>query len=121
MEDVRDFRTGIPWFRVHNCIVRDYGKELGPMGVAVYATLCCHAKNKTQESFPRKKTIAELLGCSSSAVRRALRIMEKLGLLKTNPNFREDGSQTSNTYYLLDPPILQDAPPTSQGRGGTSV
>ena len=103
------------WFWIDNCIIRHYGRELQASGIAVYTTLCCHADNGTQESFPSLKTMADLLNLSPSTVRRALRKLAGLGLILTEPRLRPDGGQTSNTYILLNPPVIGDREaPTSR-------
>lgn len=116
MMQIRDMRRN-HWFRIDNCIIRHYGKDLGSTGIAVYALLCCHADNSTQESFPSVGKMGELLKLGPATVRRALQKMQRLELLIVEPRLREDGSQTSNLYVLLDPPILDDRVPLSRMEG----
>ena len=46
-------------------------------------------------------TIAKDLSLSPSTVKRAVKDLEKAGLIRKVPHYRENGSATSNRYYLL--------------------
>ena len=46
-------------------------------------------------------TIAKDLSLSRSTVKRAVKDLEQAGLIRKEPHFRENGSATSNRYYLL--------------------
>ncbi|MBM6921680.1 MarR family transcriptional regulator, partial [Phocea massiliensis] len=46
-------------------------------------------------------TIAKDLSLSRSTVKRAVKDLEKAGLIRKEPHYRENGSATSNRYYLL--------------------
>lgn len=41
------------------------------------------------------------LSLSRSTVKRAVKDLEKAGLIRKEPHYRENGSATSNRYYLL--------------------
>ena len=45
--------------------------------------------------------IAKDLSLSRSTVKRAVKDLEKAGLIRKEPHYRENGSATSNRYYLL--------------------
>lgn len=45
--------------------------------------------------------IAKDLSVSRSTVKRAVKDLEKTGLIRKEPHFRENGSATSNRYYLI--------------------
>ena len=49
----------------------------------------------------RIKTIAADLSLSRSTVKRAIRDLEKASLIRKEPHYRENGSATSNRYYIL--------------------
>lgn len=44
---------------------------------------------------------AKVLSVSRCTVKRAIRDLEKAGLIRKEPHFRNNGSATSNRYYLL--------------------
>ena len=58
----------------------------------------CDAQRK---AWPSIKRMAADLSLSRSTVKRAIRDLEKAGLIRKEPHFRENGSATSNWYYLL--------------------
>jgi len=110
---VRDNRGG-NWFWLHNIIVTDYGKEIGPHGIAVYAALACHA-DKEQQTWVSQKALAEEIGSSRAQVQRELAKLKQLGLVQVDEQMNEHG-QTSNTYLLLPVPEPEH-PRISQRRG----
>ncbi len=57
--------------------------------------------DKEKKAWPGIKTIATDLSVSRSTVKRALNDLVKLGLIRKEPHYRENGSATSNRYYLL--------------------
>ena len=52
-------------------------------------------------AWPGLNTIAKDLSLSRSTVKRAVKDLEKAGLIRKEPHYRENGSATSNRYYLL--------------------
>jgi GntR family transcriptional regulator len=57
--------------------------------------------DKERKTWPGINTIARDLLVSRSTVKRAVRDLEKAGLIRKEPHYRENGSATSNRYYLL--------------------
>ena len=57
--------------------------------------------DKELNAWPGIKTIAQDLSLSRSTVKRAIKDLEKAGLIRKEPYYRENGSATSNRYYLL--------------------
>ena len=57
--------------------------------------------DKEQKAWPGIKRMATDLSLSRSTVKRALYDLVKAGLIRKEPHFRENGSATSNRYYLL--------------------
>ncbi|MBC2285867.1 hypothetical protein HCB69_15940 [Listeria booriae] len=77
--------------------------------------------NNSNQSFPSVQKIAKVLQCSKPTVRKSLdALIEKKYVRKTQRK-RENGSFTSNLYYLLDPsksplpPLVNDVDHPSQG------
>lgn len=113
---IRDSRVNKRFF-VDNVIVTQFGKILGPHGIAVYCSLCKFADKETQTCFPSYKTIGDLVGVSRSQVGKSLKQMKELGLVTWKQDHREDKGQTSNIYYLLDPPVHPvDTPKPQDGQ-----
>ncbi len=54
-----------------------------------------------RKAWPGIKRIAKDLSLSDKTVKRAIKDLEKAKLLRKEPAFRENGSCTSNRYYLL--------------------
>lgn len=99
---IRD-RRNKGWFWVDNEIIDTYGKYIGPLGIAVYLSLCRHADVQSQWSFPSQETIAMELGISSRCVRDYLLLLQKIKMIKKERH-RDIVSKRwiSNTYALLD-------------------
>lgn len=119
---IRDSRTQKRFF-IDNIIVDVYGPALPKGGLAVYMALCRYADMGTQSCYPSYQTITDKTKASRSQVGRILKAMKAMGLITWEHRAREDGSQTSNIYYLLNPPpSLPDTPPaqgdTPPGPGG---
>lgn len=57
--------------------------------------------DRERKAWPGLNTIAQELSLSRSTVKRAITDLERAGLLKKEPHYRENGSATSNRYYLF--------------------
>ena len=57
--------------------------------------------DKERKAWPGLNTIARDLSLSRSTVKRAVKDLEKDSLIRKEPHCRENGSATSNRYYLL--------------------
>lgn len=60
-------------------------------------------KNKDNVTWPGLNTIARELSLSRSTVKRAIQDLEYVGLVRKEAHYRQNGSATSNRYYLLQP------------------
>jgi hypothetical protein len=94
-----------------NSLIVEFGDKLGPIGLAVYATLACHANQRSfeqtgmRQSWPSLGTVAKEIGCHKRSVIRALKSLELLGLVRVERNRTNDrGGWTSNKYTLVNPP-----------------
>lgn len=58
-------------------------------------------QDKECKAWPGSKTIAADLSLSRSTVKRTIKDLEKAALMRKEPHNRENGSVTSNRYYLL--------------------
>ncbi len=77
-----------------------YRMELPHRAISVYIYLYDRI-DKEKKAWPGLNTIAKDLSLSRSTVKRAVRDLEKAGLIRKEPHFWENGSATSNRYYLL--------------------
>jgi len=109
---VRDNRGG-NWFWMHNRIITEYGAQLGPYAIAVYAVLCCHADRDAQYTWVGQRAIADEIGTSRRQVQRELEKLRDLELLTIQEQQDEHG-RTTNIYTLLALPL------DSQAQGGVT-
>ena len=78
-------------------------QELSHRAKAVYIYLKDHA-NKEGTCWPGIKTIAAGVSLSRSTVKRALDDLVKAGLVEKASRWRENGSLSSNLYYVIPLP-----------------
>ena len=77
-----------------------YQTDLPHRAKLVYIYL--HDRMDTEhKAWPGLNTIAKDLSLSRSTVKRAVKDLEKAGLIRKEPHYRENRSATSNRYYLL--------------------
>ena len=98
---VRDSRRR-NYLWIDNEFIVTAARVVGPAAVAVYALLCRHADNESQLAWPAVPTIAEVLAMSEPTVIKALKALALCGIIEIKHRFREDGSQQSNFYRLID-------------------
>lgn len=77
-----------------------YRAELPHRAKLVYLYLY-DRMDRERKAWPGLNTIAQELSLSRSTVKRAIADLERAGLLKKEPHYRENGSATSNRYYLF--------------------
>ncbi len=75
--------------------------RLTHLGLSVYMALCRFAGYKSRTAFPSIPRIAVVARLSSSSVKRGLVNLRKLGYLKTEAVFTEQG-RGSNLYTICD-------------------
>lgn len=93
---VRDVRNG-NWYWTHRRILKEYSKKIGATGILVYNFLASLA-DRSQACFPSQKYIAESLGYSRATVNRAIKTLEKNGLIRIKKRDRYH-----LTYFLVEP------------------
>ena len=86
------------------CVVRISNmRELTPNQLYLHMWLWSKWSDKnTYECFPSHKTISNDIGWSVTTVKRVLYELIDKGFIEVVEQFREDGSQTTNTYVLLN-------------------
>lgn len=72
-----------------------------PAEMSVYLVLCMHSGNNDRRSILKVDTIAHEARVSSRTARRALASLEDAGLIAIKKQYRPDGRQKHNAYYLL--------------------
>lgn len=91
------------WFWMDNDYLNGYAKYFGPIGTAIYVSLCRHTDNETQKCFPAMETIAEEIGTSINTVKKYIRLFEKYHLIGIE---REKDPRTkrwlNNIYTVRD-------------------
>lgn len=92
--EVRDLRNG-DWYWIHKRVLKEYASKVGATGVAVYNLLASFA-NKDQSCFPSQKYIGKHLGYSRATVNKAVKLLERHGLVRI-----EKKSRGGCVYYLL--------------------
>lgn len=97
---------GERFFKLSNAL---FCYHLTPIQFTVYSFLVSSAGQK-KNCWPSMKTIAANCYCSVNAAREAVRVLEQQGFIRrvTRYQDRPNGSvrQTSNAYFILDPPPL---------------
>jgi DNA-binding Lrp family transcriptional regulator len=95
------------WIRPET-VARQYGRELGPIGIAVYTILSSHADNLTWECYPSYEKVADEIGASRRAVIDAMKRLERLGLVQVTR-----ASNRANRYRMPGVLIGLDEPEES--------
>lgn len=99
--EIRDNRQK-EWFWLDNEYLNGYARLLGPVGTAVYISLCRHADNKTQTCFPSMELIAEENGIGSrNTVSKAISSLEEWGIISIEKNYNTKTKQRENNIYTL--------------------
>ncbi|MDR0818277.1 MAG: helix-turn-helix domain-containing protein [Oscillospiraceae bacterium] len=77
-----------------------YVSELPPRAKAVYMYLRDRS-DRSGGCWPSINTIARELSLSRSTVKRAIADLKKAGFVRSEPRYRENGSQSSSLYIVL--------------------
>ena len=103
---------GERFFKLSNAL---FCYHLTPIQFTVYSFLVSSAGQK-EKCWPSVKTIAANCRCSETAAREAIAVLERHGFIRRVKRYQDcpNGSvrQTSNAYYIQEPPPL----PASRGR-----
>ena len=81
---------------------RIFDLELKPRDFAVYCCLLRHSDSKDGSCFPSRRVIAKECGMDRKTVDSAIENLSSLGLVKKVQRHREDGTRTSNLYYVVN-------------------
>ncbi len=75
---------------------------LMPRDLAVLACLIRHKDNDNNSCFPSRKLIAQECRINERTVDAALKELEERSLILKKHRLRENGSHTSNMYFIAD-------------------
>ena len=92
---------------------------LTPVQHTAYSYLVCSSGQKGY-CWPSVKTVAERCGCSEETARKALHVLEERKFIRIEPRYdNRHGAcrQTSNYYFLLDPPAPKPRQASTPGNG----
>jgi biotin operon repressor len=105
----------IPFFWVASAVVEHHLWDIGPSAFAVYAVLCKHASNRTQLAWPCQQTIADLVGCSRTTVKEAIKTLITARLISVKQKGRP--GREYNEYTLLQAAKIKGRTGSKSGRG----
>ena len=74
--------------------------ELKPRDFVVYCCLLRHSDSRDGSCFPSRRIIAKECSMDKKTVDAAVESLSALGLIKKVSRYREDGTRTSNLYYV---------------------
>jgi len=101
---IKDQRRGFAW--IDHLIFTHYAERVGINGFGVYNALAHMADANTRTCYPSQSYLASKLGISRMSVIRAIAALQREGLIKVEPRFKnnEGGGkrQDKNIYTLLE-------------------
>ena len=80
-----EVRRRAPFLTIERAVIEDFGPEIGPAALAVYAVLCLHDFRGTGRVWPSVGTVAALLGCDRKTVMTALGTLQEVGRITRTP------------------------------------
>ena len=87
------------FFMVSNHI---FELKLKPRDFTVYCCLLRHSDSRDGSCFPSRRVIAKECGIDRKTVDSAIESLSALGLIKKIHRHRENGTRTSNLYYVTN-------------------
>lgn len=88
MTNIRSIGDG-SWYWVNKAILRDYAKDIGALGIAVYSCLASFVDGN-QSCYPTQDKIAEILGYSRTSINKTIAVLEKHGLIAIDKRGRHN-------------------------------
>ncbi|WLI34271.1 helix-turn-helix domain-containing protein [Pseudomonas sp. FP818] len=90
-----------------------------PTEKLIMLRLAKHA-DENGKSWPKIQTLAKFCGVSSRTVQRQIKEFERAGLLEIRKEYRDDGGQTTNRYFITLPSVKAMLPSDRGVIGGVS-
>lgn len=81
---------------------RIFELNLKPRDFTVYCCLLRYSDNENDSCFPSRRIIAKECGIDRKTVDSAIESLSALGLIKKIHRYRENGTMTSNLYYVAN-------------------
>ena len=105
----------MPFTIVDDCIIDD--TDLDAYEKCTYLVLCRFSDNKTGQSYPSRKTIAKMVGCSDRKIDKCLKTLTSKGYIKKTERQGKAGSWDTNLYTILGVAnhVRQGSEPRSPG------
>jgi biotin operon repressor len=100
--EIREMRDGA-WYWIHKALIREYLPKIKATGLAVYSLLASLA-DRNQTCYPSQKYLSQISGYSRATINRALKLLEKEGLIAIHKRGRKYCS-----YQLLRLPRCKEA------------
>lgn len=94
--NTRSMRDG-SWYWINKALLRDYAKDIGALGIAVYNCLAFFV-DRSQTCYPTQQQIGEILGYSRVSICKAITLLERRGLVAVDKRGRY-----GNCTYRLRP------------------
>lgn len=107
--EIRDLRNG-EWCWIHRAVIKEYALKIRAIGIMVYNLLASMADHR-QSCFPSQRHMAKTLGCSRTTLIKAIKRLEKSGLVRMERKGRNRCS-----YQLLKVRCLKNEHPWSTFR-----
>ncbi len=90
LEDLKDGN----WYWIDKNLILEYAPRVGAMGITVYNFLAASV-DKNQQCYPSQSYIAKCLGYSRATINKAIKLLEKNGLVT-----KDNKSRYSCVYHL---------------------
>ena len=98
MQDELRTERNVGFFQAENLIIDS--EDFTMAEKMAYLTLVRYA-DRDNKAFPGIATLAKKMGCGETTVRKALKGLEKKGVLRIEERKKADGSRTSNLYTIV--------------------
>lgn len=89
------------WFYLDNEYLNGYAKIFGPIGTAIYVSLCRYAGINTQSCWPSQKRIAKEVGITDRTVRKHIKKFEEWNIISVTRGQNENTKRKENNIYFL--------------------
>ena len=97
---IRDVRIK-EHFIIDDAYLNGWAKICKPIGTAVYNSLCRHANNETQQSYPSQSLISKQHGVPIKSIRQGIKKLLEYNIISAEKE-RDKGKFTNYIYTLLD-------------------
>jgi Helix-turn-helix domain len=117
LQPYQSFESAADMLRTVDSFIQSH--RLTQSALKVLRFLAGRSKVVPGASWLRVETIANhpMVGVTDRTVRRAIRLLEELGIIEVHPQLREaQGGSGANVYVIKDQGVTPDVPPQMSGR-----